>query len=110
MVGALEGRCFSRSRLGRFGYVSLEVRQSGLLADAGETLRAHEFHYWDSTMPGEAFRAQKPQSERSWTTGVHTSTLYAGYPHLYLPAYPEAARRFVSACTAFATSKRRCEQ
>ncbi len=104
MVGALEGRSFGKSRLVRFGYVSLEAQQDGLLANRGNTLCAHEFHYWDSTAPGKAFCAQKPQSERGWITGVHTRTLYAGYPHLYLPAHQEAARRFVDACTAFATS------
>ena len=100
-VGVVQGTSFRTPRLGRFGYVTLTARHDGLLADAGETLQAHEFHYWDSTTAGEAFLAEKPQSERSWQCCMHTSTMYAGYPHLYFPGNPWAARRFVAACATF---------
>jgi cobyrinic acid a,c-diamide synthase len=103
MVGAVPGRSFGLGRLGRFGYVTLTARRDSLLANAGESLPAHEFHYWDSDQPGDAFHAQKPQSLRGWDCVVATPTLHAGYPHLYLAACPEAARRFVVACAAYAS-------
>lgn len=101
LVGAVPARAFPTRKLGRFGYVTLEALEGGLLADAGQKLRAHEFHYWDSTLPGDAFDARKPQSARSWTCAHVTPTLYAGFPHLYLPSHPWAAKRFLSACAAF---------
>ena len=101
-VGVFEGKSYRTPRLGRFGYIDLTAERSGLLADVGEQLRAHEFHYWDSENPGDAFFAAKPQSSRSWTCGFSTQSMYAGYPHLYLPASPRAAQRFVRACAAYA--------
>ena len=32
---------------------------------------------------------------------MSTPTMYAGYPHLYLPGNPKAAERFVEACIAY---------
>lgn len=100
MVGAVSGASFGLGRLGRFGYVTLTARRDSLLADVGESLPAHEFHYWDSEQQGDAFFAQKPQSPRGWDCVVASPTLYAGYPHLYLAACPEAAKRFVDACAS----------
>lgn len=104
-VGAIGGTSRKTPKLGRFGYVNITAQRDGLLAAAGESLPAHEFHYWDSDAPGSAFKAEKPQSERSWECAYSTPTLYAGYPHLYLPGSPAAARRFVEACAAFAAGE-----
>ena len=97
-VGVIPGAAFKTNKLGRFGYITLTAQRDGLLAAPGDTLRAHEFHYWDSENPGDTFLAEKPQSTRSWQCGITTPTFYAGYPHLYLPGQPQAARRFVAAC------------
>ena len=98
----VKGTSYKTDRLRRFGYVTLTAREDGLLADTGESVRAHEFHYWDSTDAGHAFHACKPQSTRSWECGIVTPSLYAGYPHLYLYSEPRVAARFVRACAAFA--------
>jgi len=98
-VGAIHGASYKTDKLGRFGYIAITAQHGGLLADAGGQLRAHEFHYWDSANPGDSFLAEKPQSNRSWTCGFSTPSMYAGYPHLYLPGSPGAAARFVEACT-----------
>jgi len=98
MVGALSARAYKTEKLGRFGYITLTAKRGGLLAAVGEQLRAHEFHYWESEAPGDAFAARKPQSERGWECCIMTDTLYAGFPHLYLPGAPQAAWRFVQAC------------
>ena len=98
LAGAFSGRAGNTGKLGRFGYITMTARTGGLLCGAGESLPAHEFHYWDSTMPGEAFRAQKPLSDRGWDCGWHTPTLYAGFPHIHFGGCPAAAERFVRAC------------
>ena len=105
MVGAVPGKSFRTPKLTRFGYVTLESRTDNLLAAAGDKLRAHEFHYWDSANPGSAFHAVKPQSSRAWDCVHATPTLYAGYPHLCLHAAPRAAARFVAACSEYALRK-----
>ena len=103
-VGVVRGSSYKTNKLGRFGYIAIEAAHDGLLAREGEQLRAHEFHYWDSENVGDAFVARKPQSDRSWTCGFSTPTMYAGYPHLYLPGTPPSAVRFVEACAAFGMS------
>lgn len=100
-VGVFPQRGFRTSRLGRFGYVTLEAAVDSLIAPAGAQLPAHEFHYWDSDDSGEAFLARKPQSTRSWACAHVSPTLYAGFPHLYFPGAPWVAERFVAACAAY---------
>ena len=77
MTGLIEGRGYRTERLSRFGYIVLYDRQGRRMA------RAHEFHYWDSTRPGEAFRAVKPLGDREWDCMVVTDRMIAGFPHLY---------------------------
>ena len=100
-VGVVQGASFKTDKLGRFGYITLTAAHDGMLAEEGDQLRAHEFHYWDSETPGTDFTAVKPQSSRSWKCGMSTPTMYAGYPHLYLAGHPKAAQRFVEACTRY---------
>lgn len=107
MVGAVEGLSFKQDRLGRFGYITITAHEDNLLCAAGDSLGAHEFHYWDSNNPGSAFSAQKPQSSRGWECAFATETMYAGYPHLYLYAHPNAVKRYLDACCAFANQERR---
>lgn len=102
MAGVIAGRSFRTPKLARFGYIDMLAAEDNLLCPAGAFLRGHEFHYWDSDSPGAAFHAQKPQSARNWECVHATKSLYAGYPHLCLHAYPQAAARFVGACSAWA--------
>ena len=97
MVGAIDAEGFATGRLGRFGYVHLTAQIDGLLCDQGGTMPAHEFHYWDSTAPGEAFAAKKPARDTRWSCGYASPSLYAGFAHLYFPGIPDAAARFVAA-------------
>ena len=101
MAGVLDAEGYPTGKLSRFGYVTLTAETDSLLFRRGETMPAHEFHYWDSTQPGADFTARKPQSERHWMAGVATDSLYAGFPHFHFAAKPEAARRFVEAAAAY---------
>lgn len=101
MAGVIPAGSWNQGKLGRFGYITLTAREDGLLLRQGETLPAHEFHYWESGAPGRGFRAQKPQSSRGWDCGWHTSTMYAGFPHFHFSARPDCARRFVQACLRY---------
>lgn len=97
MVGVLSGAGRNAGRLKRFGYITLRARRDTLLCAAGEEMPAHEFHYWDSDVVGDAFIAEKASGERSWECVVANETMYAGFPHLYFWSKPDAARRFVEA-------------
>ena len=100
MCGVLPHGSFGTGKLVRFGYVTLTAQEDGLLGPPGTVLKAHEFHYWDSTENGSAFRAVKP-SGRGWECGVTTETLYAGYPHLYLLSCIPAASAFYKKCILY---------
>ena len=57
MAGILSGKAFYTGKLGRFGYVELTAGQDQMLGRAGDCIRAHEFHYFDSSDNGNAFHA-----------------------------------------------------
>ncbi|MDD6324927.1 MAG: cobyrinate a,c-diamide synthase, partial [Lachnospiraceae bacterium] len=66
MVGILKGESYRTPKLGRFGYITLQAKEGEqqLLAP-GETIRGHEFHYFDSTDPGSDYHAEKPVTGRN---------------------------------------------
>ncbi len=98
MAGVIRGRCFKTDRLVRFGYIELIANRDGLLGNKGLSMKAHEFHYWTSSDPGGDFKAVKPDGSRSWSCGVMTENVYAGFPHLFFYESAEAAARFVKRC------------
>ena len=105
LVGACPGGA-ERKPHGRFGYIELETQEAGLLGPAGTVLRGHEFHRWEADDTGAGLLARKPESERFWHAGHHTPSLYAGFPHLYLPGSVDVARRFVHACAAWGAQRK----
>ena len=104
MCGILPHHSHNTGRLVRFGYVTLTSHTDGLLGKAGLILPAHEFHYYDSTQNGASFTAVTP-GKRTWDCIVHTDTLYAGYPHLYLWASLPAAQSFYQKCLSYRQRK-----
>jgi cobyrinic acid a,c-diamide synthase len=100
MAGVLAARAFKTEQLQRFGYVTLTAKKDTMLCNAGDSIRAHEFHYWESTDPGCDFTAQK--SNGTAYPCIHaTDQLYMGFPHLYFPANPDFAARFVQQMYAY---------
>lgn len=105
MVGKIRGTAAPEGRLVRFGYVTLSPdrekgEQAGYLM-AGESIRGHEFHYWDSTDSGSDCTAVKPDGKRQWKCIHAEGNLFAGYPHLFYPSYPKFAERFVQRCASW---------
>lgn len=64
---------------------------------------AHEFHYYDSEVCGEAFLAEKPMSNRSWKCMISTDTVLAGYPHIHYYGNEKIPENFLEQC-------RRCRE
>ena len=96
MAGVIGTDCASAGKLVRFGYKTLSAEEESLLFAPGDSVRAHEFHYWDAQDPGAALRGVKPSGREDRCAYV-SPTLYAGYPHLYFRG-SGAARRFVRKC------------
>lgn len=105
MAGILEGQSYPTEKLGRFGYITLTAKRDNLLCKAGQQLKGHEFHYWDSTCTGDAFYAEKPLRSRSWECIHGMETLFAGYPHIYFYSNPQAAKNFLTACIRYEDEK-----
>ena len=97
-TGNISGRAFYTGKLTRFGYVELSARKEGVLGAGKTPIRAHEFHYFDSTSCGGDFVAMKPGSSRNWNCIHGTGKSLWGFPHLYYHACPQVAEGFLKAC------------
>ncbi len=100
MAGVIPASAYRTERLQRFGYQVLTAQRDTLLLKKGETLRAHEFHYWESDAMGDACEAQKPDG-RTWNCIIGNESLFAGFSHLYFYSNPEIAARFVQQAAAY---------
>lgn len=100
MAQLLPGTSQLGEKLCRFGYVTLTAQQNTILGSAGTTIRAHEYHYADSTKNGTAFLAQRPNG-RQWQAVQATDHIAAGFPHLYFPSNPAVPQAFAEACRKF---------
>lgn len=98
MAGVIDGRAYYTGKLQRFGYVTLESQRSGILGAKSQPLRAHEFHYFESTSSGADFLAEKPAGGRSWRCIHGSEQRLMGFPHLYYYANPEFVLEFLQAC------------
>lgn len=94
MVGVIDAESSETKRLQRFGYINLTAEHDNLLCKKGESIRAHEFHYWTSSDYGDSFIAKKAGKNLSYPCIHASETMYAGFPHLYLPANPSFAHNF----------------
>ena len=106
MVGAIKGTCRFMSKLVRFGYISISANSAisggasgGFLAE-GKAIKAHEFHYFDSTDNGASCTATKPAGAKSWNCVHCGENHWWGFPHLYYLSDVEFAKRFLAVCKA----------
>ena len=100
MADVIDGRAYKTEKLGRFGYIELtgNAEDRKFLGQNVGVLRAHEFHYFDSTSCGTDFHAKKPLRKRSWDCIHGTETQLFGFPHLYYYSNPALALEFLEAC------------
>ncbi len=101
LAGVIPGRAFPTKRLLRFGYIEAFPREDIPFLKKGESIRGHEFHYWDSTNNGASMEAIKPGNKKSWDCVHGERNLLAGFPHFYYPSNPVLPERFVDACNCF---------
>ena len=101
MAGFIEGSAVRKDRLVRFGYVEIEGGQNGAYLERGDTLKGHEFHYWDSSNNGDACIARKPGRDVAWDCIHMKGNTFAGFPHIHYYSNPLFARRFVDRMRKF---------
>ena len=94
MCGVIHTDAYRTQKLGRFGYITLSAKDDSAFFRAGEAIRAHEFHYFESGDPGAAFAAVKPNG-REWTCIHAQKNLLAGFPHLFYESNPKPIERFL---------------
>lgn len=94
MAGVLPSSGYDTGKSVRFGYVELEEKKSSFLP-AGERIKGHEFHYFDSTDNGSDCLAIKPVTGRQYPCVIAGEEYWLGFPHLYYPSNPAFAERFV---------------
>lgn len=98
MVGVIKARAYKTERLQRFGYIELEAKKKSVLGEVGICFPAHEFHYYESDMPGEDFAATKPLRKKTYSCIHAKENLLAGFPHLYLYGNMNAAYGYLKFC------------
>ncbi len=97
MLGVISGKCHNTGKLVRFGYINLEDKTEKFLRDK-RIIKAHEFHYYDSSNNGKDAIASKPAVTRSWECAHIDDNHWWGYAHLYYESNHEFPVAFVRKC------------
>ncbi len=105
MAGIIDGQAFFTKKLVNFGYVEITSECNGICADKGDTIKAHEFHYSDSTCNGENFIIKRPNGKIR--KGIHMQdNIFAGYPHIYFWSNIKYAEKFSESCRRFSLRRK----
>lgn len=97
MVSLIDSKVTMGKKLTRFGYIELIAKKDNIFCKKDETIRAHEFHYSDSTDNGNIFLAQK-SSGRKWECIHMNDNIIAGYPHIHFWGNLQFAKNFIYKC------------
>jgi len=105
MVGAIPGQVMMTDRLQNFGYAEATVRRKTILAEAGDAIRGHEFHYSRRAeeLPDSnaAYEIRKLRTGNTRLEGFASENVLATYLHINFLSNPSWARRFVESAARF---------
>ncbi len=87
MCGIFDGKCRDMKRSVRFGYIEL-YDKTGFFFNEGESIRGHEFHYWDCDKNGTDAVAVKRSDGSRYDCCRIGERYFAGFAHLYYPSNP----------------------
>lgn len=94
MADIIPAVCTYTGKLVRFGYIQLKEKQSRFLGE-NQSIKGHEFHYYDSPANGDACFAIKPVTNNTYSCIIEGENYWFGFPHLYYPSNPTFPERFV---------------
>lgn len=107
MVGTIPGKVIMTPRLQNFGYAQATVRRKTILAEAGDAIRGHEFHYSRRAeeLPDSnaAYEIRKLRTGNTRLEGFASENVLATYFHINFLSNPSWARRFVESAARFGT-------
>jgi cobyrinic acid a,c-diamide synthase len=95
LVGALPGTSALVGKRLTLGYREARVRRSSLLAEAGQAIRGHEFHWSVAEPPAHADAAYDILGGAERVEGLAVGNVLASYLHVHLASDPRLAPRFV---------------
>ena len=98
MVEIIEGEVHKTNSLKRFGYIVLKSNHNQMIADFGERICGHEFHYFESSLCGESFTAHKPLRKIEWNCIHGNEHLAVDFPHLYYYSNINIPYKFLKSC------------
>ena len=109
MVGIVPAVCKMQKKLQRVGYVKGTALSSSIIAEKGDELKGHEFHF--STMENEgnfswAYSLQGTRQKTSHIEGYSHGNILASYLHLSFDGNPKAADHFIESCKKYRDSRR----
>lgn len=104
MVGLVPGVCEMQKKLQRVGYVTGKALRDSIIAQKGDTLKGHEFHF--STLRcGEdfpwAYTLQGTRQKEGHLEGYAKDNVLASYLHLSFDGNPKAAEFFMNSCMVY---------
>ena len=89
MLGIFQGTTRLTTRLQRFGYIDIELKEDCLLGKKGTRFTGHEFHKSVSEVNGDTlFQIHKTLGEKHWECGYRYKNVVAGYPHINFLGHP----------------------
>ncbi|ADO48019.1 cobyrinate a,c-diamide synthase [[Enterobacter] lignolyticus] len=101
MANIIPGHSKMGKRLTRFGYCEAQAQQPTLLADTGELLRGHEFHYSDFSPETPAVLACRKVRDgltlQAWSGGWQVGNAFASYLHVHFAQRPQMLNRWLAA-------------
>ncbi|WP_026492634.1 cobyrinate a,c-diamide synthase [Butyrivibrio sp. XPD2002] len=95
MAGIFQGEAHMTTSLKHFGYVGVTAEKDNPYLNSGETIRGHEFHYYDTSDNGDICAIKKPVGDRHWQGYRLNENVFGGFAHLYYPSCPEFIFRFL---------------
>ncbi|KTB48536.1 hydrogenobyrinic acid a,c-diamide synthase (glutamine-hydrolysing)/cobyrinate a,c-diamide synthase [Dehalogenimonas alkenigignens] len=101
MVGLLPGCCEMQSKLQRLGYTIASVVKNSPLAEKGQEVRGHLFHWSRLDAPdvkSAAYRIIEPETQAEGFCLGPNNNLLASYLHLHFGSDSRLAKRFVESC------------
>ena len=102
-VGIIPGQAKMSGSLAALGYVQARALKDSIIAERGDVLRGHEFHY--STIDGidhnAAFTLTGGKGKDLRPDGYVEGNLVASYVRLHLRSNPGVARKMLEACERY---------
>ncbi len=103
MVGLVPGWSQMQSKRVRMGYVSVEALADSILANKGQELRGHEFH-WSKLQSFDGKAAYRVVGGDR-VDGFAERNILASYVHLHFGTDVSLARRLIAACEAWRSKR-----